>query len=165
MEKILLKKAVIQSLALMLVVIMLSYAMKHYNVVVISASNTKEDVLETKVLVQNDIKDISQEQETKNIDTQEYLQEPISSYSIFPETEHAISNVILERLGEQYLVIEKPQSNDLQIRLEDIFITKSLGLVISGFIEETPEDIFIGRVSREEIFSGEIGRASCRERV
>lgn len=139
----------------MLVVIMLSYAMKHYNVVVISASNTKEDVLETKVLVQNDIKDISQEQETKNIDTQEYLQEPISSYSIFPETEHAISNVILEKLGEQYLVIEKPQSNDLQIRLEDIFITKSLGLVISGFMEETPEDIFIGRVSREEIFSGE----------
>lgn len=155
LEKILLKKAVIQSLALMLVVIMLSYAMKHYNVVAISASNTIEEVLETKLPIQNNTKDISQEQEPGNIDIQDGLLEPISSYSIFPETEHALNNVILEKLGDQYLVIEKPQSKDLQIRLEDIYITKSLKLVISGLMEETREEIFIGRVNREEIFSGE----------
>jgi N-acetylmuramoyl-L-alanine amidase len=151
----LLRKAAIQSLALMIGVVILSYIMEHYNAVAISASKDSDESFDSDLLTQGEINNISQGFEPNYSGIQDHFDASISSYYIFPETDLPISQSLLEKLGEQFLIIKKPSGKGLQIKLEDIYLNKSLKLVISGVMDEEPEDIFIGRVNGNEIFNGE----------
>lgn len=155
MEKTLLKKAAIQSVALMMGVIMLSYAIKQYNAVAIMASNNEDVALNTQTIIYDATQEIPHVIELEVAKTKEDIQTSERPRMIFTDTKTDISNDILEQLGEQYLVIKKPQGEDLQFKLEDLYITKSLRVAISGRMTETMEKNFIGRVNREDIYLGE----------
>lgn len=159
MDKTLLKRTAVQSVALMLGVIMLSFALKRYNAVIISASYAQnfsgvynpgagieendfshEDGPELPVVLKENKKDMQTDEE--------------SSF-IFTGANKDVNKEIIEKLGEQYLIIRKPMGEDLQIHMEDIYIAKQLKLVISGFTVENPDPAFIGRVCGDEVFVGE----------
>jgi N-acetylmuramoyl-L-alanine amidase len=153
LEKALLRRATIQSVALMLGVIMLSYVINQYNSVAISASGNVDILHDTQIEVQDVVQEVIAISKPDDIgEVIEILDRP---GLIFTEAEKDINKDILELLGEKYLVIRKPQGGALQIQQENLFITKNLKLTISGFIEEIPDKDCIGRVNKEEVFIGE----------
>lgn len=154
LDKILLRKAAIQSVALMLGVIMLSYAVKQYNAVITSASYAHEKVHNKADL---HIEDHDYQQELKPVipDKDEEIHTNEEGRFIFTGIRNDLSNDIMEKLSEQYLVIRKPKGESLQMKLEDLYITRQLKLLISGFTDETPDNSFIGRVQGEDVFIGE----------
>lgn len=161
MEKNILKKAAIQSLALMLSVILLSYAIKLNNSVAISASNIEDKSSYTPPAVQNTYQEpptTVSEPENDTIEDIEISQDIVKEERpslIFTDATTDINIDILEQLGEKYIVIRKPQGEGLELKLEDIYIDKSLKLIISGIINEEIDNNYIGRVNNEEVFIGE----------
>lgn len=160
MDKALLKKAALQSVALMLGVIMLSYAIKRYNSIAISAS-TNEDISPN---MQQGIGDFDQgilklnESEFNVIDHADIdvdVDPVVRSNPIFLDTTIDFNNDILEQIGNKYLIIRKPQGEELKLQFEDIYITKNLKLIISGFMRENPDVNYIGRINKEDVFVGE----------
>lgn len=155
MDRNLLQKAAIQSLALMLGVIILSFAIKEYNNVSISASNLEDSAPEFDSIEEAEVHEI---QPVIVEEDDEPIEELISSESpkfMFTSATRDISNDIVKQLGERYLVIRKPQGDGLQIQLEDQYITKNLKLIITGALEEVIDSNYIGRVNDEAIFIGE----------
>lgn len=152
MDKVLLRKAATQSVVLMLVVILMSFYIKQYNEVVISASNNNDE---------NDITDITNQQtlpeidEIAKIDEADELQIPEEPILVFTGAQNHVSNEVLEQLGEQYLVIRKPEGGGFQVVLEDYYSTRTLRLLISGFMEDLPDNNYIGRVNGDQVFIGE----------
>jgi N-acetylmuramoyl-L-alanine amidase len=155
LEKALLKKAAVQSVALMLGVIMLSYAIKQYNGVAISASNNEDILPDTQIVIQNINQEVSTPNKPDDVDAKVDIETIERPSLIFIGAETDINNDILELLGGKYIVIRKPRGGALQIQLEDLFITKNLKLTISGFMEEVPDKNYIGRVYEEDVFIGE----------
>lgn len=157
LEKALLKKAAIQSVALMLGVIMLSFAIKQYNGVEISASNNEDIEIDTQTVIKNVNQEVEVIPTAKPVEVE--IIEDIDAIErpklIFTEFEKDINNDIVKLLGEKYLVIRKPQGEALQILIEDLYITTNLKLTISGLVEEIPDKNYIGRVSNEDVFIGE----------
>jgi N-acetylmuramoyl-L-alanine amidase len=157
LDKSLLKKAAVQSVALMLGVIILSYAMKEYNGVSILASNLDEipldiltsdeeerDYIIAPITVSEDAEDV------EDID----IMIPDDTHNIFAVAANDINNEIVQQLGDQYLILKKPQGTNVNIQLEDHYITKNLNLIITGLLEEIPDDSFVGRVKDDEIYVG-----------
>lgn len=155
LEKTLLKKAAIQSLALMLGVIMLSYAIKQYNAVAIMASNNDDVTPNTQTVIHDAVQENPHAIELKVSEPKEEIQTPEKPRLKFTGTKTEISNDILDQLGEQYLVIRKPHGEGLQVQLDDLYINKTLKIVITGFMNEILDDSFIGRITGEDIFIGE----------
>lgn len=165
MNKTLLKKAAMQSVALMLGVIMLSYAIKQYSAVTISTSYAQD-------------KNAHSIPEA-DIGGNESGPEAEAGLSVMPEdmkvTEEAglaftgamtdIRDDISDKLGEQFLIIRKPAGKSLQIQMEDIYILKQLKLTISGFTDEIPDSTFIARVHGDEVFVGEPKYVEIENRV
>lgn len=109
MDKSLLKKAAVQSVALMLGVIILSYAMKEYNGVSILASNLDEipldiltsdeeerDYIIAPITVSEDAEDV------EDID----IMIPDDTHNIFAVAANDINNEIVQQLGDQYLILK-----------------------------------------------------------
>ncbi|TAH65666.1 MAG: N-acetylmuramoyl-L-alanine amidase [Anaerolineaceae bacterium] len=159
MEKALLKKAAAQSVALMLGVIMLSYAIQQYKGVSTFASNNEDITPDSQTSVaQNVIHELPNLIESQDMDSKMNTDAELDSDRprlIFTDAGTDINNDILEQLGDKYLVIKKPLGEGFEIQLEDIYITKNLKLIISGFIEEALDVGFIGRVNDEDIYIGE----------
>lgn len=153
MDKALLKKAAIQSVALMLGVIMLSYVINQYNNVAISASGNVDVLPVTQIEVQNIVQEVTAI--SKPDDAGKVIEILDRPGLIFTGANTDINTDILAQLGEKYLVVRKPQGGALQIQLEDLYITKNLKLTISGFMEEIPDISCIGRVNKEDVFIGE----------
>ena len=144
----------------MLGVIMLSYAIKRYNSIAISAS-TNEDISPN---MQQGIGDFDQgilklnESEFNVIDHADIdvdVDPVVRSNPIFLDTTIEFSNDILEQIGNKYLIIRKPQGEELKLQFEDIYITKNLKLIISGFMRENPDVNYTGRINKEDVFVGE----------
>ena len=53
------------------------------------------------------------------------------------------------------MIIRKPRGGAIHIQLEDLYLTKNLKLTISGLMDEIPDNSFIGRANKEDIFTGE----------
>ena len=100
----------------MIGVVILSYIMEHYNAVAISASKDSDESFDSDLLTQGEINNISQGFEPNYSGIQDHFDASISSYYIFPETDLPISQSLLEKLGEQFLIIKKPSGKGLQIR-------------------------------------------------
>ena len=79
----------------------------------------------------------------------------VRSNPIFLDTTIDFNNDILEQIGNKYLIIRKPQGEELKLQFEDIYITKNLKLIISGFMRENPDVNYIGRINKEDVFVGE----------
>jgi len=125
----LLMKTAIKNVLLMIFVIVISFAIKHYNSLAISASNTQDEKAYYNKL-------------TKDNDNNQ------------TKTKKANKSV-LKQLQDQYLIIKKPKGDDLQIQLQDLYINRSLKIIISGYMDEIIDGDYISRVYKEEKFIGE----------
>lgn len=152
MDKNLLRKAAFQSVALMLCVLMFSYIIKQYNSVTISASYSRDEVSYNKSGMDTGSNDSDRGDASRlshDNQTDYKSDNPAVAY------EGAESKDIISQLGDQYLIIKKPKGRDLKVQLEDIYITRQIKLVISGSTDEIPDNNFIKRVYKDEVFVGE----------
>lgn len=134
MNKSLLRNAAIQSLALMIAVITFSYALSQYRIVTTAASSNIAEGAEGT----DSTNDSSRLELTA-------VQKQISG---------ADANV-LEKLGNNYLIVRKPQGNDLKLQLEDLYIKESIQLTITGLTSDQLTSSMISRVREDRIYTGD----------
>ncbi len=154
MDKSLLKKAAIQSVALMVAVITSSYALQQYQTVEISASNITEEVKD----VTSDKGQIIQlEEEGAAIlpETVATTTGPAVMATSLDELKSQTDATIFEQLGQDFLVIKKISSGDASISLEDLYVKKSIKLKLSGINREEWNSTKVMRVRGEEYFLGD----------
>jgi len=153
MDKLLLKRAAIQSVALMLTVVTLSYGYHQYDAVTISASNATA----------SDNSLSANEMATNSINNQEDL--PMVSGNLADGNEttglkmlsqymEGVNPDILKQMGEHYLVIKKPLGTNLTFQLDDLYITKSVQVKLTGLNGEDMNSQMVGRVNKDEAFIG-----------
>ena len=153
MDKTLLRKAAMQSVALMVSVIVISYAIRQYNAVTISASYAQD---KTDGKTGSDaVMDYNQAVVSVLADKSEEMGTAEEAGLILTGFKNDVVKKIKEKLGDQYIIIRKPAGSNLQIRLEDIYVKKQLKLTISGLTQENPDNTFIARVYKDEVFVGE----------
>lgn len=162
MDKILLKKAAIQSVALMLAVITISFALRQNQVITISASGIIND-LSTPYLEEqknaatneNSSDELQPEELSKQPTLNENFENNGTKLNVFPQTIHYIENNIYDQLGERFLIIRKPEYENIELTLEDLYITKSIRIVLSGLKQEDINSSSIGRVNGTNTYYGE----------
>ena len=154
MDKSLLKKAAIQSVALMIAVITSSYALQQYQTVEISASNiagevTKATTEETKAaqLVKSSIPVLS---EIAMITSGSQVMA-----ASLDELKRQVDENIFKQLSDNYLVIKKPGAGVSSISLEDLYLKKSIKVSLSGAFSEEWNSSKVMRVRGQEFFLGD----------
>ena len=60
---------------------------------------------------------------------------------------------IEDQLGEKYIKIRKPSEN-ISLELEDLYINKSIKLILKGLSNSTIDDTWINRVNKESSYTG-----------
>ncbi len=148
MDKTLLKKAALQSVALMLVVLTSSFALKQYQAVSIEA--------------------VSRYAKAATSDNTDALQSMANTQTTQPDTAQPVIELtqvqklltgadpdILKQLGDNYLVIKKPAGSQLSLSLKDIYINKSIQLTLTGMEDKELTSLNISRIRGEEIFNGD----------
>jgi len=158
LDKTLLKKAAFQSVALMLGVIVLSIFIRQYNGIAISAS-TDDTAFGTGMGNEDSVREMDLSDGTAANIPEEIISADKDEDSvinpIFLNATTGINDDIMAQMGDTYLVIKKPEGENLQLQVEDIYINKQLKLVMSGFMLEKPDVGHIGRANADEIFVGE----------
>ncbi len=153
MDKSLLKKAAIQSVALMVAIITFSYASLQYQTIEIYASNLKEeDTMDTKEELQT--APVTDNALTIPVD-KSAATEPANMATSLHELENQMDVKLKQQLSENYLVIKKPAVDDTTISLEDIYIKKSIKIVLTGEFDEEWNSSKVMRVRGEDYFLGE----------
>lgn len=161
LDKNLLRKAALQSVALMLSVIMLSYAVRQYSSVTISASYAQDKAVYVDPDKENN-KDYTEKYDAKNPNMDDNEQTAEDARIVLTGVKSGVKDDIIEQLGEQFLIIRKPLGEGLRIQLEDLYLNKQLKIIISGYTKESPDQNFIARVYRDEVFLGEPKHAEAK---
>ncbi|MDF2844122.1 MAG: hypothetical protein K0R00_2548 [Herbinix sp.] len=155
MDKTLLKKAAFQSVALMIAVITLSYALKYYQMVTVSASNSlhEEEMIASDVENDTDNKiDVSVDQGIPTVDTMDITNVSITDIK---SLEAVIDQSVLQQLNSDYIAIQKPQQKRTSITLEDLYLNRSIRLKFSGLGQADITTNSIFRVRNNELYQGE----------
>jgi len=161
MDISLLKKAAIQSVALMLAVVTLSYALNQYQMVTIAASNTvSEDASTMDYTASTEDVLVPLENELAEEITADKLNTPVEVIPNFQITSYEVINntvdeSILRQMGDNFLVIKKPEANKLAITLEDLYVNKSIRLELTGMAGDTLISDMISRIRGNEVFTGD----------
>ena len=156
MNKPLLKKAAIQSVALMIVVVMLSYGMKNQQVITIMASSLfSNDFIGSETSFNPEAaviqaEDKQQELPIKTIEID--VNEPITDLESLTKR---IDDRIRQQLGNNFLVIKKPEGDKLSLTLEDLYISHSIQLEFKGMTKENLTSDMFFRVRGDDIFVGD----------
>ncbi len=155
MDKTLLKKAAFQSLALMIAVITLSYALKYYQMVTVSANNSlhEEEMMISDISGDTDNKiDVPVEQAGTNVNpivVTDISVKDLNSLITF------IDQGVLQQLSSDYIAIQKPLQKGTSITLEDLYVSQSIRLKFSGLSQEDISANSIFRVRNNELYKGE----------
>ncbi len=151
MDKWLLKKAAIQSVALMIAVITSSYALQQYQTVEISASN----IVEAEKPEENGttpVIEIKDQGDDLSKEASVFSGGPVRMASTLEELEQQVDKSIRDQLGENYLVIKKPQADNLSISLEDLYISKSIKVELTGSFTDVEDSSMVMRVRGRDYF-------------
>lgn len=159
MDKVLLKRAAIQSFTLMLAVVMSSFALQQYQTVTTAASNITNEA----AAGVNSILEGSFEQSGNISADQSTLQQELSPNKEIIQMDQALLNrlgnpidqEVLSQLCDNYIVVEKPKAKQLSISLEDLYINRSIRLTIKGEADGSMDNYMITRVRGKEFFSGD----------
>ncbi|MFT4146566.1 MAG: N-acetylmuramoyl-L-alanine amidase [Mobilitalea sp.] len=155
MDKTLLKKAAFQSVALMIAVITLSYALKYYQMVTVSANNSphEEEMMVGDANEDTDNKiDVPVEQVDPDLNPVEITDVTVSDLK---SLEKFIDQSVLQQLSSDYIAIQKPQQKGSSITLEDLYISHSIRLKFSGLSQDDISANSIFRVRNNELYKGE----------
>lgn len=151
MDKGLLKKAAIQSVALMIAVVTSSYALQQYQTVKISASN----IIETENSGEDGtspIIELSNQGGTLSAEASALPIDQVKMASSLEELKQQVDNSIFDQLSENYLVIKKPEADNLSIALEDLYITKSIKVELTGSFTEEEDSSKVMRVRGDDYY-------------
>jgi N-acetylmuramoyl-L-alanine amidase len=151
----LLKKAALQSVALMLAVITSSFALQQYKTVAISASNILEEDIQRKAFDQARINILSQDSISLKPDAPEAATGGVILASNHVELTVQADSDIINKLGDSYLAIKKPQVEGLSIKLSDLYINHSIQIDISGLKEDNFDQNAVFRVREKELYRGD----------
>ncbi|MBH1940495.1 N-acetylmuramoyl-L-alanine amidase [Mobilitalea sibirica] len=152
MDKSLLKKAAVQSVALMLAVITLSYAIRQYNAVTILASdiqNTEDMIPSDKVMII--------EKANHQLETLSDLNNQVAvKQSVFGENKDFkdIDMELVKQLDNRMLIVKKPQGENITIQMEDLYITKSILITLWGLDNTDLHNGMIGRLNQDKVYVG-----------
>jgi N-acetylmuramoyl-L-alanine amidase len=153
MDKSLLKRVAIQSVALMVAVITSSYAFEQYKTVKISASNiNQEDVADT-----SDSAEGIEVVESGMVSIPETvaITGPVIMAASLNDLRGQVDVNIMKQLSKDYLVIKKPNSEQSSIILEDLYVKKSIKINLTGAYQDVPSSSIIMRVRGEHYFLGD----------
>ncbi|MGF7146145.1 N-acetylmuramoyl-L-alanine amidase [Anaerotaenia torta] len=155
MDKSLLRKAAMQSVALMIAIITASYALQQYRLERISAS----DIINTDTYQKNDIVVETVNKAVAMPIEEEQAPEPAAeSFKMdqsLAELESQVEESLMNQLGDRYLVIEKPESGESTLSLEDLYMEHSIRLHITGLSDDSFDCSGIMRVRGSDVFLGE----------
>ncbi len=150
MDNILIKRAAIQSLVLMMVIIVGTYLYNRESHLVESYANdsitidgkapAEEREIEKKI---KPIKTIQDEKEEEH---------PFYSKEDFKFADKEI----LKLLDDQYIIIKKPKNKKVTMTLENRYINKSLLLTLQGADNEDVDTSLIGRVNNSKFYFGQV---------
>lgn len=154
MDKMLLKRISLQSIALMLAVVTLSFSL-HQSTIIKSAATDLNSAEASEVIKQPLPKDpafdapitdgevittVNQNQDHQN--NQNY-----DDFELISGQWLEMDPDIISTMGEQLLVIKKPKATKLEFSIEEIYISRSIKLHIAG--SELPMDSsYIGRINK-----------------
>ena len=142
MDEQLLKHTAINSVALMLMVIVISIIISQYNQPIIYANGAvKQEEMVDNQNLEGDIKNIStlptlESDVTKETDKLQY-----------------IDNSIRQQLGDRYLIIKKSDNSFEDINIEDLYMERSISVTIKGLQGEVYDKNSILRVNQGVKFS------------
>ncbi|MGB4658375.1 MAG: N-acetylmuramoyl-L-alanine amidase [Mobilitalea sp.] len=159
MDNKLLKRAAFQSVTLMIAVIALSYTLHKYQNVTIAASNGSEEALAnnntetSENLVQNvgDLKTDITEALLSSIKNDA----PKSENSDIAMLLKDVDIDILTNLSDDYLIITKPAGENISLKLDDLYIEKSIRINIEGLLSNELDSSMVARVRGNELFVGD----------
>ncbi|MDF2908085.1 MAG: hypothetical protein K0R34_3406 [Herbinix sp.] len=154
MDKSLLKKAAIQSVALMVAVITSSYALQQYQTVEISASNITQEDQEVDTEEEEALKLVESDIQTSTDSVVDAI-DPINMATSLEELKNQADADILKQLSENYLVIKKPSVLDTSISLEDLYIKRSIKVILTGIFREEWNSSKLMRVRGDEYYLGD----------
>jgi N-acetylmuramoyl-L-alanine amidase len=160
MDKELLKKAAMQSIALMVAVVTLSFAVQQYRTITIEASNiTKEDsflqdsseLLENATLPEN-----NKDHEGKNLElTPTYSINSDKQLTKAEDLKDIVDESILNKLSQKFIIIKKPQGKDITLKIEDLYLTQSINIMLEGLTDNTISSQMIYRVGGKDFYIGD----------
>jgi N-acetylmuramoyl-L-alanine amidase len=142
MNRSLLKKVAIQSVALMIAVITFSYALNQYKAVTIEAVSQPDSILVGNTATSDAV--------PNNEDTKDQVIELTAGQKLITGADLNI----LEHMGDNFIVIKKPEGENLSLSLEDLYINKSIQLTLTGMADNDYRSDRIARIRGDELFSG-----------
>ena len=151
MEKSLLKKAAIQSVTLMMTVIFISYALKHQQVITVMASSlfhsdfiTAENEAMPKAAV------ITLNHEIQPVQAEEWM-DPLTDVKSLKDK---IDRNILNKLGDKFFAIRKPNGTGITLQLDDLYIRNRIQLNITGMASDELTEEMVYRIKDNDLFTG-----------
>lgn len=155
MDKSLLKRVAIQSVALMIAVITSSYAFEQYKIVKISASNINlEDIAEAFESAK-EIELVDHDKALLPVADNTGIISPVIMATSLNDLRSQADAAILKHLSRNYLVIKKPSSEHNSIALDDLYVKKSIKISLAGRYNDVSGSAMIMRVRGEDYFLGD----------
>ena len=159
MDRALLRKAAMQSVALMISVVVLSYSLNNYPTIVKAASFLiGTEAVRTDAATPDEFNTKTGSGEKVSLASSEADSQ--SSYANIPITDVSslkirINDSISKQLGENFLVIKKPKGDKLAISLTDLYINHSIKLDISEVSDPNMTSSMIYRVRGTELYQND----------
>ncbi len=156
MDKMLLKRTAVQSVALMIAVITISYALKQYSHTIISATDIKSAEAASLIPEEENITPTADDIPDRASEEagQQNGADAVKESSGLPGMLKDVDTDIVKQLGDKYLVIRKPSVAGIKMDLQDIYITKSINLIFSSTDAFQMNSDNIGRVNGKNVYIG-----------
>jgi N-acetylmuramoyl-L-alanine amidase len=138
MDEKLLRHMAVNSVALMLVVVLISVVISHYDKSLIYADSNSL----------NGGGSSNQEADKGN-----FLL-TVSGKAEGSDSKTFYDGNIQDKLGDKYLVIKKPDKSQYTVNIEDLYMDRSVRLTISGLEEETFDGTSLVRINQDMEFTG-----------
>ncbi len=153
MDKLLLKKAAVQSLALMIAVVTSSVALQQDEAISISA---KDNINKSNITSYEQAGLVPLTDITIPIPDQQQAEAKVYPLATnLDELDAQIDQSIKEKLSDNYLVIRKPEEDSLSMTLEDLYVSHSIRLDMTGLQTNDITSNMILRVRGSEFYAGD----------
>ncbi len=154
MDRLLLKKAAVQSIALMVAVVTSSFALQQYQAVSISANGQtqKSNYTSYELAGTDPLMEVSTPLKS---DEEQTASKVLPLATNLPELKAQIDEEIKDQLSESFLAIKKSGSDSPSITLEDLYVKHSIQLDLTGLKKDDIDSHSIIRVQGTEFYTGE----------
>ncbi len=139
MDEKLLKHMAVNSFALMLMVVLISLVISHYDNTLIYAGSSGVNGGSSNLKYNGSSDNILNMGSGKQIDLKDGAIYDVS---------------VRQQLGEKYIMIKKPEKSYYNVNLEDLYMDRSVRLTIAGLKEEIIDGSTIVRVNQKSEFTG-----------